>query len=361
MDLALKGLYKRNGIYWLRWTPFKGQGQRRTTLHTDELQEAIEEARKFRDNPNLAGIGTWEDELKDFKKNTHNTASYKRSTGSVVERFFNWLEEEQKRTFTLGEITADDVSRFLLQGFSNTTLLTYKATLVGFFNYLQRENKVRNNPAANVLHDGKLTLKTAEKFVDKETTHRLIHCPPEDWAPLRSDLKFVLFLGLKCGLRKDEIIHSTHKWFILDSHTITIPDSQNVGGWNWKPKTRKGRSIPMTEDFHHFLSTEFPIKKGVEEFCLHPEAKGRKRYAKKPVRHPRRYRWDFRRPLEEYLKAQGITDINTHALRHSFASNCLRAGIHIGIVAKMIGDSISTTEKIYANFRPRRGELDHVF
>jgi site-specific recombinase XerD len=157
-------------------------------------------------------------------------------------------------------------------------------------------------------------------------------------------------------MRKDEIIMACWGWFHMDTHTISIPDVQNVDGWKWTPKTKSGRNIPISKDFHSFLSTQ-TFSQG---FILHPEAKGRKRYAKTPRKHPRRYRWDFRRPLQDYLESQNVV-CNAHAMRHSFASNLLRGGTRIGVVAKMIGDSISTTEKIYANFRPRKGDLDHVF
>ncbi len=339
------GIYLRGSIYWLRWTPATGLSQRRTSLYTNDYEEAVVEALRYRQNPFLNPVGTWQEELDHYAKYSTNTRSSIRSTKEVVTQFFT------SSKCTIANAQPDDVGNWLLK-FSDNTLLTYRARLIGFYSFLQSLNRVRNNPAAGVRvrTDNKITLKPASNFVDITTSKSLVNnCN-------REDIKFVLYAGLEAGMRKDEIINCCWEWFHLDTHTITIPHFQNVDNWKWTPKTKKGRSIPISRDFHSFLSTQ-TFSSG---FVLHPEAAGRKRYAKRKRLHPRRYRWDFRRPLQEYFQSQNVV-CSAHAMRHSFASNLLRGGTTIAIVAKMIGDSISTTERIYANFRPRRGDLDHVF
>ncbi len=353
------GLYTRGKrkLYWLAFTPEPGKGQRFVPLRTNVLSQAAARAEEIIKNPFLAGIGTWEEELENWKyiareMRTHTERTIEGTEG-VARLFFNFIGKQPSK------ITREDARAFIQHvgavGFagrtpevgedgellgvnSHATVITYWARMQGFFGWLMREDKRRDNP----FEEGSLTgldpsELAREDWVEMRVVDALIDACP------RTDLRYVLYCGAKAGLRKDEIISSCHSWFNLDAHTLTVPSAQTVRGRRWRPKTKRKRVIPISATFHSFLTTEMSIRKD-EDFVLYPEHNWKK------------YRWDFKRPLSKFFKAQGVK-LNTHGLRHSFASNCLLQGYNLAEVASWLGDSQSTTEKIYAHLIPKAGVL----
>lgn len=62
-----------------------------------------------------------------------------------------------------------------------------------------------------------------------------------------------------------------------------------------------------------------------------------------------RYRYDFRKPFEEYLKRIGFGWVTPHVMRHTFASLLVSSSCSVYKVAQWLGDTLATTEKHYAH------------
>ena len=77
------------------------------------------------------------------------------------------------------------------------------------------------------------------------------------------------------------------------------------------------------------------------------------------VYEPRTYEDLFKRTL----KAAGVQDINFHALRHTFATRALEAGIDIKVLSSILGHAqASTTLNLYAHALPdhKRQSMDKM-
>jgi integrase len=106
-----------------------------------------------------------------------------------------------------------------------------------------------------------------------------------------------------------------------------------------------------------FLKKDFTFRKN-QIWCL--EGKKGKGYGK-------RYRYDFRKPLEAHFRKCGVVNpitgklLGSHQMRHSFAANCVRAGKPTLQVASWMGNRERTLEQHYAHVLPDKGALKGVF
>jgi integrase len=66
----------------------------------------------------------------------------------------------------------------------------------------------------------------------------------------------------------------------------------------------------------------------------------------------------IRRGFGTLVKAAGLKGVTPHTLRHTAATHMARAGVDLWIIANVLGDTLTTTEKNYAHHNPdfaRRG------
>ncbi len=348
-----EGIALRGKTYWLRWTPESGQGQRSVSLKTRDYAEALQTATRYRENPTLAGIGAWDYEVKlwlaeaiDLETHTKATAI---STLDLLKMFFSFVGKDPN------EVEKKDAEQFfdaVLSGYfhrqgkkgTDSTVKTYNARISSFFNFLIKKKKLRANPLNGIVlkKPKKESLSRTDWKTTKEIKILLSKCK-------RKDIKFVLLAGFTAGMRKAEIINAAPSWFDLETHSIHIPSEQELDGHKFQAKSKRSRDIPLSPPFHRFLTKSFKFKRE-QVFCLHDE-----------IRNPEgRYRWDFRRPYDEHLKFCNIK-LNVHGMRHSFATNCLRADVSMAKVANWLGDRVRTVENHYSHLLHRKGELSSVF
>ena len=202
----------------------------------------------------------------------------------------------------------------------------------GFCAWLVEENKLRENPAAFI----KTRISTSAKerrFCRREQVDLLVsEC-------LDRELKFILYCGFHAGLRKGEIVQARPQWFDLKLNIIHITESET-----WKPKDKDKRTIPLTTAFRKFLEDEMAIDGELPEpFLVYPTK----------VQGKSRYRYDFRKPFEEYVASRGFRWLKPHIMRHTFASLLAIAGVSIFKIAQWLGDDVRVVERHYATSTPK--------
>jgi len=239
-----------------------------------------------------------------------------------IERFYSWLLETEK----LAEETAKTyVTRVRTFGLSHGLKLAVPPVERGS----TRRRVVFSAGQVNLL------LANVESH-EKD--------PERAWA-----LRFIIFCGCICGMRKAEISMCRPSWFDLPAGGpghLRIPRDMEHRGGLWRTKAKKTRPTEIANQFRDFLLESRQRWKD-RIYMLSPEADGR------------RYRYDFRRPLLRYFESHGfrtnlrkqpkdpsanIRIYNIHAMRHTFATLIAQHGVSAPRLSAALGVTARTAE-----------------
>jgi integrase len=335
----MRGIFLRGKTYWLASPMVNGQRPPHVTLETSDAIEAQKRAEEIRAHPLLNACLTFPDEVQAFVAYKRKMREWTPSTAKKV-NMLTAFGRELSPGKTTARITTVDLQKYhdelLGRGLSDTTVHGYMMIFRSFFNWAVDVRKImRRNPVDDV-RVVKTEGKARADFATYELRDKLIREAPND------DLRFILYCGFHAGMRKLEIIEARAFWFDLDAKMIHMRKTATI-----QFKDRDERSIPMTEEFAAFLRVY-----GVHQpFMLKPD-----------VKHGRSlYRYDFRRPLERYMAAQGVPWLTTHILRHTFASLLASSGVSILKIATWLGDDVATVQKHYAKLLPGDKDIEMAF
>lgn len=309
-------------------------------LNTRDELEAIRRIRDIALNPILRDAGQGlKAEAKQFVAYKLAHREYSRNSAEnkilLLDRFADAFPKATAATATTSQCTQFYAA--LCSQVSESTAEGYMMTLRSFFGWARDVKRWRfDNPVAAV------KLAQAEhgirkRFADKPLKNRLIRKATDD------DLRFILSCGFDTGLRRDEISEARVDWFASDSCHVQRSTGKRLrpGEREWRPKYNKERVIPLTMPFRKFLRGYLKGKDPLD-FALQSD-----------VPHGTwRYRYDFRRPFADYMKAQEQSWITPHVMRHSFASILKTHGESIAKIAEWLGDSERVTERTYAHLKP---------
>lgn len=270
----------------------------------------------------------------------------------------------------LGEMPVDRIRRrhveraILANGGKPGTLETYRMTASGLFTWLIENERERarmpgepppiltENPAAGLegwKHEGNVDTASREQVVAL-----LAHAELYQRAYLR--------LFLHVGLRLTEL---THLRFHLDLDPADWmlrvqgrdPDPRcgclacrNEG---WKPKT--GRSVREV----HIPAEPAALRETLTDFLtLYDREPGDFLFVNPRTGRP----WEassLRRDLERLCEKAGVKygrdeagGLTPHVLRHTCATEMIRAGVLESVVAKILGDTVSTIVGLYVHLTP---------
>lgn len=331
----VKGIFLRGKVFWLSCVE---NGHRiQTSLQTDDEAEAVRKAIEIRGNPALAISFPLRAEVEAFIKYKLFANEYSRNSAEskrhCLIKFADFTNKHNP-----DDVTTPDIQRFYESYAGNVADSTregYMMTLRSFFNFLRDANKTRQNPVDGVKMV-RVDRKGRPEFATHEERDRLIVNAPDD------DLRFILYCGFHGGMRKAEIVEARPEWFNLAAGTVTIGTTAT-----FRPKDREERTVPLTAAFKTFLAS-YGMR---SPFMLRPD-----------VEHGSwRYRYDFRKPFDAYMKAQSCERITPHIMRHTFASLLASAGVSIYKIAVWLGDDVRVVQEHYAKLLPQDGDIEKAF
>ncbi|MFH1007853.1 MAG: site-specific integrase [Candidatus Latescibacterota bacterium] len=166
--------------------------------------------------------------------------------------------------------------------------------------------------------------KDKPRWLDKEETGRLLEeCPSHIYA--------LVATALNTGLRRAELFHL--EWSDVDftSESITVRNKAE-----WHTKNYESRTIPMNS-FLYGVLRKHPRRINSTFVFSNPEGKP----------------WDnVRQSLSNAAERAGIGHLGLHALRHTFASQLVMAGVDLRTVQKWMGHKNIKTTMRYAHLAP---------
>ncbi len=180
--------------------------------------------------------------------------------------------------------------------------------------------------------DGMHLAKTLPKYLKEREVRKLLECPSRE--KLRDRL--ILRMLYRCGLRVSELTNLKIEEIDFTDSTLTVR-----GG-----KGGKDRLIPV--DHQTLDMIEYFIEDATSGYLILSE------------RNEKLSSRQIERLVEDYGKAAGIEQkVHPHMLRHSFAVHCLKSGMNLRTVQKMLGHSSLTTTQIYLDITGEDVKADY--
>ena len=214
------------------------------------------------------------------------------------------------------------------QGLGGASLQRMLSSFRSFFKYLLIENKIKNNPAANV--QAPKTSRKLPATLDVDNVIRLIEIKGDEVETVRD--RAILELFYSSGLRLSE----------LSSLNIDDGKKSITGIIRVKGKGDKERDLPVgkkaCDTIAEWLSRRVELA-NENEAALFVGKQGK-----------RIHNSVIQKRLKYWAQKQGI-DMNVfpHMLRHSFASHMLESSGDLRAVQELLGHADISTTQIYTH------------
>lgn len=257
-----------------------------------------------------------------------------------VQAFAKWFEETNGINFEPAAVTEIDIRdmRSYLQGtrhLKETTINLRLASLKSYFEFLEGEKYIKNNPA-KAIKKIKIQSPAVPKSLD-EQTYRALRRHIYRGGNKAHIAMFEIFT--RCGVRNFELIN------------IRIADidiTERKGNLKVIGKQNKVRHIPLHRDARDAINNWMKIRKNIKTEHNNLFVSERKTpYTRSGI-------WKI---FKKYCEQIGITDVTIHSFRHYFCRTLLRNGVDISVVAKLAGHASGyVTAQVYTI--PRQEELE---
>lgn len=357
-DKEVSGLYQRGKNLNYTWKYRVNGKQKYLATQTNDLAKAIEIVRAFKGSPYMEKNDNFiqlVDRFINYKKeNVNYSDNSERWARSALKNFGDFSKNVDPRLANPALITK--FKTYLSSKVGATSTDIRLRAVKSFFSWCVKvENICTQHPFKGIkVSSGSKSARIS--YCSRKTRDFLYDNSPDD------DMTFILFCGFDVGFRKEEIICARKDWFFLDEKIPYVkvrqaltPPRLREGEKPFRIKNKKERIVPLTKKFTKFLKDYLKDLKPLD-FALKPEVG----YGKAV------YRYDFRRPFNEYIQSTGLKDsegenITAHTMRHTFASLLLsHEKVSLFDVAKYLGDTVKVAETNYAHFIPGKNKTEYL-
>lgn len=226
------------------------------------------------------------------------------------------------------EVNTDDIEHaielLIQENYAPATIARKVAAVKTFFQYLESEDVVRENPAQDV-HAPKVKKRTP-KVLSAQEISRLLEAPSQSNTPKAIRDRALLELLCATGIRATELVSLEVDDVDLDLGYIRC----------------EGRELPLPDEVAGWVETYLNearqhLIKNPEETCLFLNHRGQ--------RLTRQGLWLITKTYAEQIHLNG--DVTPHTLRHSFATQLLDSGTELRDVQHLLGHASITTTQVY--------------
>ena len=262
---------------------------------------------------------------------SENTLSAYRSD---LTQFSFWLEHKK---VDLLKVEAKDILAYLssLENASVRTVARRLSSLRRLYEYLLRENKIKQNPVSNV--DAPRLGRTLPKSLTEDEVENLLNAP--DTAPATGVRdKAMLELLYATGLRVTELVSLTIQQVNLRQGVVRVTGKGN-----------KERLVPMGEEANAWIerylsSARSEILGNAITDAMFPSNRGKAMT-----------RQTFWHMVKRYaVVAESKKTLSPHVLRHAFATHLINHGADLRVVQMLLGHSDISTTQIYTHVARER-------
>jgi integrase/recombinase XerD len=260
-----------------------------------------------------------------------NTLSAYRSD---LNKFALWLQQQK---IDLIKVQSKDILDYLALPDSKSarTVARRLSSLRRLFEYLLREDQIKENPVSNV--DAPRLGRSLPKSLTESEVEALLEAPDtEDMLGLRD--KCMLELLYATGLRVSELVNLNVQQVNLRQGVVRVTGKGN-----------KERLVPLGEEATEWLSRYISsarneILNNVMTDALFP--------SKRCKAMTRQTFWHM---IKRYTVKAGINKtLSPHVLRHAFATHLINHGADLRVVQMLLGHSDISTTQIYTHVARER-------
>lgn len=264
-------------------------------------------------------------------KSANTVISYTRDLKKVVA----FLEDNGIKSWS--EVTSTDLMSYILHiqelGLSVATISRNIVSIKAFFEYLERQGVVADEPAA-LLKAPHLERKTPE-IISMDDTVKLITAPSGN-TPKELRDRAMLELLYATGVKVSELI------------SIKMSDVNLQMGYIICSMSVNDRIIPFGDEakqalLNYLKNGRYALTGDTDTDFLFTNIKG------EPMS-----RQGFWKIIKAYGRKVGIEEIKPHTLRHSFAAHMIENGADLKSVSEMLGHTDISATQVYAVFGDSR-------
>lgn len=253
---------------------------------------------------------------------------------SDLYKFSSWL---QTRQVELLNTESNDILAYLslAENASARTVARRLSSLRRLYEYLLRENRIKQNPVSNI--DAPRLGRSLPKSLTEDEVEALLNAPDtEDVLGVRD--KSMLEVLYATGLRVSELVGLTVQQINLRQGVIRVTGKGN-----------KERLVPLGEEATQWLERYISVSRNEilnskMSDALFPSKRGKAMT-----------RQTFWYMIKRYAVVAGITkDLSPHVLRHAFATHLINHGADLRVVQMLLGHSDISTTQIYTHVARER-------